>query len=367
MERSPGDGSTPHLQGADPAIVRNAIETDAPLAGTRGFAGQIEGRLVRDVLGRVPLFFERGDPDRWAFDHAELRDPVPVPAGHLVDPDGTRRQIWSLPECSARQPNAAVRVAIDASLEAVKTDGLAIAFSGGVDSGLLAGKLDAPLYVAGFPDCPDVHAARESAKLLDRELRIVELDHDMLLEAIPRVATAIDRTNAMDVAIAIPLYLLAERVAADGFDRLAVGQGADELFGGYAKITQPSTDPRVRADTVRGARRELLESLPEQLERDVLALRAAGVEPVAPLLADRVVRAGLGVPGSLLVSGRGDRKYALRLAAREWLPDPIAFREKKALQYGSQVARELDRLARRAGFKRRLDDHVSQYVQSLLE
>jgi asparagine synthase (glutamine-hydrolysing) len=37
------------------------------------------------------------------------------------------------------------------------------------------------------------------------------------------------------------------------------------------------------------------------------------------------------------------------------------------VQYGSLVARELDRLARQAGFKRRQDDHVSKYVASRCE
>jgi asparagine synthase (glutamine-hydrolysing) len=169
----------------------------------------------------------------------------------------------------------------------------------------------------------------------------------------------------MDVGIALPLYLVAERAAADGHDRLAVGQGADELFGGYAKVANAPEDPRLDAGTVRGATREVIASLPGQLERDVLTLRAAGVEPVAPLLHDRVVAAALGLPGELLVGG-DVRKVALRLAA-DFLPADVRDRDKKAVQYGSFVARELDRLARQAGFKRRMDDHVGQYVDSLLE
>jgi len=370
MVRGPSDESTPTLRGSDPDVVRTAIETGESLPGTRGFAGEIDGRLVRDVLGRQPLFLDGDDPDEWAFDRANLTDPTPLPAGQVVDPDGTRRGVWSLPGPVPRDGSAAVAglgEAIDASLANVGCDGLAIAFSGGIDSALLAARLDVPLYVAGFPDSHDLKAARESARLLDREARVVELDHDALLAGIPAVVRATGRTNAMDVGIALPLYLVAERAAADGFDRLAVGQGADELFGGYAKVARAPEDPRVEADTVRGARREVLESLPDQLERDVLALRGAGVEPIAPLLDDRVVRAALSLPGSLLVSDRDERKYALRLAAREWLPDRVAFREKKALQYGSLVARELDRLARQAGFKRRMDDHVTQYVESLVE
>ncbi|MDL0142731.1 asparagine synthetase B, partial [Halobacterium salinarum] len=50
-----------------------------------------------------------------------------------------------------------------------------------------------------------------------------------------------------------------------------------------------------------------------------------------------------------------------------WLPDAVADRDKKAVQYGSLVAREVDRLARQAGFKRRMDDHVTQYVEARIE
>jgi asparagine synthase (glutamine-hydrolysing) len=37
------------------------------------------------------------------------------------------------------------------------------------------------------------------------------------------------------------------------------------------------------------------------------------------------------------------------------------------MQYGSRVSRELDRLARQAGFKRRQGDHVTAYVESLCD
>jgi len=357
------------LAGAAPGLVRNALERDDPLPGTAGFAGELEGRLVRDVLGRYPLFSETDDPTAWSPDPAALASPERLPAGCVRDGAGTR-QVWELPDLSAVSRTdavPAVRNAVDTTLSAVGTSGLAVAFSGGLDSTLLAARLDAPLYAAGFPDSHDLGAARSAAALLGREVQVVELDHGWLVEAVPDVVRAIGRTNAMDVAIALPLLCLAERAAADGFDRLALGQGADELFGGYAKVARAPEDDRVRADTVRGARRELLEGLPAQLERDVLALRFAGVRPVTPLLHDRVVRAALRLPGECLVTDAGERKWALRLAAREWVPDRLAFREKKALQYGTLVSRELDRLARQAGFKRRMDDHVSRYIESLAD
>ncbi|WP_284008341.1 asparagine synthase C-terminal domain-containing protein [Haloarcula pelagica] len=360
------------MRGASETAVGAALDSGDPLSGTAGFAGEIDDRLVRDVLGRYPLFVEDASDDglpEWSSDPSDLDDPRSFPAGHVRDKRGTRR-VFSLPDPAPLADDeaavATVRDAVETSVDAVDTAGLAIAFSGGVDSALLAARLDAPLYVAGFPDSHDVEAARSAADLLDRDLRVVELTHDAIERAVPEIVAATGRTNAMAVQIALPLYLTAERVAADGFDRLAVGQGADELFGGYAKVAKAPDDPRVEAETVRGAQREVVATLPDQLERDVLALRAAGVEPVAPLLHDRVVEAALGLDDHHLVDG-DTRKWALRQAARGSLPEAIATRDKKAAQYGSLAARELDRLARQAGYKRRMDDHVTQYVESLVE
>ncbi|MEF8875425.1 MAG: asparagine synthetase B [Haloarculaceae archaeon] len=367
--------------------MTRAASCSDPLPGLersprRGFAAALGGPegpvLLRDVLGRYPLFAERDGSD-WAFDRSALPDPVPVPAGHArgpVDGETAEELVWSLPERPPERDHeravAAIGDAIEAALrtaveetEADEAGGTAVAFSGGVDSALVAAGLGGPCYVAGFPDSHDLEVARAAADAMGLDLRVVELDHADVERAVPRVAGATGRTNAMDVSIALPLYLVAERAATDGFDRLAVGQGADELFGGYQKVANASEDRRVRADTVRGARRETVRSLPGQLERDVLALRAAGAEPVAPLLDDRVVAAALSLPGGLLVDG-DERKVALRRVASAWVPDSVATRDKKAVQYGSLVSRELDRLARQAGFKRRMDRHVDRYVESLL-
>jgi asparagine synthase (glutamine-hydrolysing) len=354
------------MYGACVETVERALDDDDPLPGTDGFAGELpDGRLVRDVLGRELCYF---DGDEWTRDSGDLARPTLLPAGHVRDGTETYRA-WDLPDPpeTVANPVVGVRDAFDAALD-VDEEGVAVAFSGGVDSALVASGVDAPLYVVGYGDCADVDSAVESADAMGRsgDLRVHDVTLDDIEAAIPDVARAIGRTNAMDVQIALPLYLVAERVAADGFDRLALGQGADELFGGYAKVANAPEDPRTDADTVRGARREVLLGLPAQLERDLRAVRAAGVEPVTPLLHDEVVEAALALPAEWLVQGE-TRKRALREAARDRLPDLVCEREKKAVQYGSLVAREVDRLARRAGFKRRLDDHVTKYVERRLD
>ena len=396
------------LHGAPRPVVREAVAVGEPLPGTTGFAGELDGQLVRDVLGRVPLYVERSvvsgsreSPESdgsesvspgarepadsggceavtsgghestdatWAFSPRELTDPTLVPPGS-VGPPGAPERVWQLPDPApdTDRDRALDRLdaAICASAAGVDSDGLAVAFSGGLDSAVLAALVAAPLYVVGFPDGADVEAAREAADAMGRmdDLRVRELDLDRVERAVPTVASAIGRTNAMDVGIGLSLNLVAEAAADDGYDRLLLGQGADELFGGYEKVQR--LDHRVEADTVRGAVREQIASLSSQLPRDVLAIDAAGVDPVTPYLQDEVVRAALSLPTELLVS-EGIRKRGLRLVGGRHLPESVASREKKAIQYGSQVARELDRLARRAGYKRRMDGHVRTYVESRL-
>lgn len=361
------------MRGASAEVVERAITEHDPFPGTYGFAGRLpDRRLVRDVLGREPLFYDPGSGD-WSHDHRDLEDPTALPAGHTWTPaerDGGRlRRVFSLPSLEPATDHDAVletlATALDTALSGVESDALAVAFSGGVDSAVVAAALDAPLYVVGLEGSADIDAARESAAAMGRAdaLTVHEVGIGDIEAAIPTVARAIGRTNAMEVQIALPLFLVAERLAADGFERVALGQGADELFGGYAKVANAPDDHRVEADSVRGARREVLETLPDQLARDVLAVRAAGVEPVTPLLHDPVVETALRLPDELLVAD-GERKVALRRVAAERLPMVVANREKKAVQYGSLVAREVDRLARQAGFKRRMDGHIRKYVET---
>ena len=352
------------LTGGDSETVRHALEDGDALSGADGFAGELDGRLVRDVLGREPLFV---DDDEWSHDPTDLSNPRALPPGHVRDGTTVTRRL-SLPDpepVSLAAGVERVRTATTAAVDAVDTEGLAIAFSGGLDSALVAARLDAPLYTVGVPDSHDIEAARSAAALMSRDLTVHTISPGDIEAAIPDVVAATRRTNAMDVQIALPLYLLARRLREDGYRRVALGQGADELFGGYAKVACAPEDPRVDAETVRGARGEIVETLPAQLERDVLTLRAAGVEPAVPLLSDRVVAAALKLPGEALVTDRGERKWALRLAGRPDLPDRVVFREKKAVQYGSLVARELDRLARTAGFKRRQAGHVTAFIESV--
>lgn len=350
------------IDGADSQDVLEAIASGDVFIGGEGFAGCLpDGRLVRDVLGRFPVFHQRDDPTTWAFNPYQLDAPTAVPAGSIVSEETTRK-VWDLPDLPVCSDESVAITQLDETIsercDAISTDALALGYSGGVDSTLLAALLRVPRYTVGFPDTKDLVAVEQS----NRDVYSHQLTHEQLERAIPHVRDAIGRSNAMDMAIGLSLYLLSKRVKRDGFDRLALGQGADELFAGYEKMAH--LDHRVEAESVLDARREILYDLANGLERDVLAVRAADVEPVFPYLGDTVIEAGLRLDSKLLVRGE-TRKWALRQVAHRYLSPIEASRDKAAIQYGNGVATELDRLARQAGFKRRMPMHIEKYVESV--
>jgi asparagine synthase (glutamine-hydrolysing) len=56
----------------------------------------------------------------------------------------------------------------------------------------------------------------------------------------------------------------------------------------------------------------------------------------------------------------GHRKIPLRKVAERHIPAEFAWYEKKAMQYGSGVWKELQRLARKNGYKTSVQDYIDQ-------
>ena len=81
-----------------------------------------------------------------------------------------------------------------------------------------------------------------------------------------------------------------------------------------------------------------------------------------PYLDIRVVRAARTIPCEDKVYG-GRRKVPLRKIAEHYIPVEFAWYEKKAMQYGSGIAKELRKIARRNGYKTSVQgyiDHISR-------
>jgi asparagine synthase (glutamine-hydrolysing) len=219
---------------------------------------------------------------------------------------------------------------------------VSLLFSGGLDSSLLAyllpADLPATLVTIGTPGAADLEAARDAALRLGRSLDIHALDPPEIQAAWQRWEPELGAVREPTRSVAFA-FLLAMGAAPSG--PVLCGQGADELFYGYAHF---------RGLSIEAARRRSTEDLAalERVEwpRAVRIGRSLGREPRAPYLDIRVRAAAAEFAPP--VPGEPPKVALRRVAALAGLPTELVERPKRALQYGSGVSKALEKVIRRA-------------------
>ena len=81
-----------------------------------------------------------------------------------------------------------------------------------------------------------------------------------------------------------------------------------------------------------------------------------------PYLDLRVVRAAQQIPAEEKVQ-HGRRKIPLRTVAERYISRDLAWKEKKAMQYGSGVWRVLQKLASKNGYKSSVQDYIDHIIR----
>ena len=264
------------------------------------------------------------------------------------------------PEALDRILTEAVRVRLPPDLP------VAISFSGGIDSTLVAHytrqyRPEAPGYFVGNVRAPDFRFAADYAAQTGFDLRIVPFDpeSDSVFDRIDEVVAVTESFEPNLVRGAVCSLMAAERMHDDGFRVALCGEGADELFCGYAplEIVFSEDDPNARA--IRDECLGLMHRV--SLQRvDRCAMRHA-VEMREPFLDPAVVNHALGLKPSALVrelNGLPSGKMPLR-ELYDLHPDqlPTSIRNRSKVPIGEGAG--LDVTAEDAGWKRRFDAAIS--------
>ena len=236
---------------------------------------------------------------------------------------------------------------------------MGLLFSGGIDSLLIAEILrflDKPvtLYTAGLEDAPDIQYASKIADMLGYRLRIRLIDDDELEDLVRKVIYAIEDPNPVHVTIGIPIFAASQLARKDGIRVLLSGQGADELFGGYARYLKIQ-DKSLLEKTLLN---DLLNTYKNNLDRDDHCTMANSIEVRYPYLDKDVIKTAISIPIEFKIRN-STRKVILRKIGLELgLPKDIVDRPKKAIQYGSRVTGMLKKMAKRYGGLRKFTQKI---------
>ena len=245
----------------------------------------------------------------------------------------------------------AIRKAVE-----LRSDEGVVAFSGGVDSALVARLAGRECLAVGLPGSHDLDRTRLVAHELNLKLHEVQIEPREIEEALTRVLPVIPDRDPVNASIAATLYFVCRWAGDHGIECILAGQGADELFGGYSRYLHTQTLAEdMEADFQR---------LPRQLARDQAVAGLFGAYFSLPYMDCRVVAAARAIPARMRIVD-GVRKRPLRAVAARHLPAAIAWYEKKAMQYGSGVMKEMEKLAARRGYRKDLQGYLKEICNKL--
>jgi asparagine synthase (glutamine-hydrolysing) len=221
---------------------------------------------------------------------------------------------------------------------------VAVAYSGGLDSSLLAAlarrETEVICYTACIPGSHDARSAPAHAKADGFALDILELTDDDVTRLAALAASVLRINDPVRVGYTIPLLSV---IHASREGTILVGNLADELFAGYAKydsVDDPA--PLMRIDLEKALSEINALCNYANCEHKLLA---------APFASNEVFEVAASIPLSQMIGPQG-RKLILRDVARE-IGLTAYDRPKKAAQYSSGVAKAIERMAKREGLTSR--------------
>ena len=230
--------------------------------------------------------------------------------------------------------------------ETVTDKKIGVAFSGGVDSTLLAKLVkdmgyDIHLLTIGFQDSHDINFAKEVNQILNFPHSISEIDPEKFKEVSQKINQIIKSDNLSWNENSIAFYYVAELAQKNGLRTVVTANGIDELFCGYNSYRE----------AIEKGEDEVVKMMNDKLKNEkemMVAINAVtaefGVTMIQPFLLPNFIEYAKKIPVSEKIHGPDDmqRKHPIRELAMDYgVPEVAAQKQKKALQYGSQIHKSL--------------------------
>lgn len=280
---------------------------------------------------------------------------VDRPLAELAGPPQDAQVYWQLPAAppDVTDPQAAIagvrerlRRAVEKRLVADVPVGVFL--SGGLDSSLIAalarqltsGQLHS--FAVGLAGSDDLHYAARVAQALGTVHHEYAYDATDLEEALPTVIAHLESFDPALVRSAIPTYFVA-RLARRQVKVVLSGEGADELFAGYAYLRR--LDRQRLQRELRAVTAALHNTNLQRVDRMTMA---HGLEARVPFLDMEVVRWAFRLDPSVKLRGAEPiEKWVLRKAAEGFLPAAVVSRKKAKFAHGTGTSQVLQAIAER--------------------
>ncbi len=364
--------------------LRKAGEILEKLDGSYVFAVAESNKVIvgRDVFGATPIYYSQNETvcavasEQKALWKLGLKDTKSFPPGQLATIDS--RGFSFIPVKKLHVPPKE-KINLETATRALETllmestrkrvsdlDSVAVAFSGGVDSSVVAVLaehvgLNVQLISVGLENQPEVMFTQQAAEALDLPIHIQTYKADELEETLAKVLWLTEESHSVNACIAIPFFWLAETASKLGYPVLLAGQGADELFGGYQRYLTEYAKSGAEA-VEQTMFHDVENAYSANFQRDNQVCAYHGVELRLPFIDPHVVDFALRLPLRSKINSVEDklRKRILRRVARNLdVPSFLADKPKKAVQYTTGVTKALQRLAKNKGLTLR------EYIQQV--
>ncbi|MFA5763655.1 MAG: diphthine--ammonia ligase [archaeon] len=241
----------------------------------------------------------------------------------------------------------------------------ALLLSGGIDSALLGmilrkDNLKFNSYFAGIKDLEepkDLEFAKKVSYELNSPLKINLVTINEFEKELPKIISLIESSDPVRVGVASTIYFATKKMS----EKVCFsGLGADELFAGYNRFKESN-------DINKDCYSYFIKMYENDLYFEDIITMNNKTELRVPFLDKEFVQNALVLEPKYKLKKEGNKivenKLILRRFASELgLPKELAYRPKKAAQYGSNFDKAIDKIARKNGFKSK-----ASYLNSLME
>ena len=234
----------------------------------------------------------------------------------------------------------------DSISDTVSEKKIGVAFSGGVDSTLVAKictemNYDVTLLTIGFTESHDILFAKEVNEQLNYSHHILEIDSAKFPEISAKIHDTINTENLSWNENCIAFYYVSKLAHSLGIETVVTANGIDELFCGYNAFREAFF----------GGESQIMQVMDAKLDNELEMMKTVnviasefGVKILQPLLSTKFIEYAKSIPISEKIHDSEDlfRKHIIRKLAKDvGVPEVSYTKRKKALQYGTKIHRKL--------------------------